>query len=388
MAARRSRRRRAKGTGSVSFDKGKRKWVARLPDTGISEPPKRLFDTEDEAEDWLDQRLRDTADGIAVTDIPTVAQWADHWLNHIVKVKATTHKEYADTIRLRIVPLLGSIRLNELTYEKVEVWLSHLTSRYAYHSVRNAFRLLRAMLAVSVARDKIRKNPTDTVKLPRSEDDEDERAGYALNPDEARRFLDAVSGHRLYPLYYVALRTGMRKSELIGLRRPNLHLDGPEPYIHVREQISTIGKKRVTTKPKTKQSIRKIPIDAEIVAVLRDALAALAEERQRLGDAWHEQMLVFPSSVGTPLGESNLHVHFKAVLKQANLPDIRFHDLRHTAGSLMMRQRGDRSLADVSKILGHATITTTARLYIHSYDDTMRAAVSSTSELLPARKVG
>jgi integrase len=158
-----------------------------------------------------------------------------------------------------------------------------------------------------------------------------------------------------------------------------------KPHIRVREQIRDV--KGVPTVLKTKnKKTREIPIDDDIIAVLEVHFALLADERERLGKQWKEHMLVFPSSVGTSLGHTNLWRHFKATLKLAMLPNIRFHDLRHTAGSLMLRS--DATLDDVSKILGHSDIATTARIYIHSYEDTMRAAVAGTATMLPARKVG
>src|SRR5689334_16479723 len=124
MAPRRTRRRRDKGTGSVTFDKTRNKYVARLPDTGIGTPPKKQFDTEEEANAWLDQKLRDTKDGIATRDIPTLGQWLDHWHTNIVKVRATTHEDYGDVIRVRIVPHIGRFGLDELERdpETIERW--------------------------------------------------------------------------------------------------------------------------------------------------------------------------------------------------------------------------------------------------------------------------
>src|SRR5438093_637239 len=114
MALRKNRRRREKGSGSVTFDKARNKYIARLPETGIGTPPKKQFDTKDEAKAWLDQKLRDTADGIATRDIPTMAQWLDHCHKNVFKVKATTHENYGDMIRVRINPHLGRFGLEEL----------------------------------------------------------------------------------------------------------------------------------------------------------------------------------------------------------------------------------------------------------------------------------
>ena len=125
MAARKTARRRDKGTGSITFDRSRNKHVARLPDTGIGTPPKKQFDTQEAATEWLDQKLRDSAEGIATKDIPTLAQWLDHCHKNVFKVKATTHEHDGDVIRVRINPYLGRFGLDELERapEKIEQWL-------------------------------------------------------------------------------------------------------------------------------------------------------------------------------------------------------------------------------------------------------------------------
>src|SRR5262249_18802513 len=163
-------------------------WVARMPDTGIGTPPKKQFDTESEAHTWLDQKLRDSAEGIATKDIPTLAQWLDHCHKNIWRVKATTHEHDGDVIRVRIVPFIGRFRLDELERapEKIEQWLRELEKDgYAFLSIRNAYRLVRRSLKVAVARDKIRKNPTDTITLRKPDVvEDDDGPGYAIAPDE------------------------------------------------------------------------------------------------------------------------------------------------------------------------------------------------------------
>lgn len=386
MAPRRTKRRREKGSGSVTYDKTRGKYVARLPDSGIGTPPKKQFDTEAEADAWLDGKLRDMADGIATRDIPHFGPWIDHCHANVWKVRATTHEDYGDIIRVRITPHLGRFGLDELerSPETIELWLNQLEKEgYAFNSIRNAFRLVRAALKVAVARDKIRKNPTDSITLRTPDDvDDGDSGGYALAPSEARRFLDAVEGHWLYALYYTALRTGMRQAELIGLRRVNVQLaekNGKQPRIYVREQIRDVSGVPTVFRTKNKKN-REIPIDDDLIAVLTAHLALVADERERRGKEWIDRLLMFPSTVGTPLGHNNLRRHFRAALRHAGLPRIRFHDLRHSAGSLMLRNGG--TLVDVSRVLGHSDIAVTARIYIHSYEDTMFAAVAGTATTL------
>jgi integrase len=210
--------------------------------------------------------------------------------------------------------------------------------------------------------------------------------------------------HRLYALYFVALATGMRQAELIGLRWKNVQLvekDGKQPHIRVREEIRPVEGKPTRLPPKSKHSRRDIWLDEATIAVLASHRIRQHDEKMRWRNErpdWNSDDLVFPSEVGTPLGNNNVRRHFKATLKKAyNLPKkqgdwteahkksyaIRFHDLRHSAGSLMLL--GGASIADVKEILGHSSIAVTAVIYLHSYEDTKRDAVAGAAQLLRAR---
>jgi integrase len=213
--------------------------------------------------------------------------------------------------------------------------------------------------------------------------------------------------HRLYALYFVALATGMRQAELIGLRWRNVQLiekDGKPPHIRVHEEIRPVDGKPTRLPPKSKHSKRDIWLDPLTVTILQAHRVQQHDERMRWRSEipnWNPNDLVFPSEVGTPLGHNNLRLHFKKALKRAyNLPKkkdqwteahkktfaIRFHDLRHSASSLMLL--GGASNVDVKEILGHSSIAVTAAIYLHSYDDTKHAAVAGAAQLLRTRKVG
>ena len=254
----------------------------------------------------------------------TVAQQMSHYLDDVLSVKVTTAADYAGVVHRNINPHLGNIRLDQLSTPQVRRWVNTLASKLARNTVRNAFVLLRAPLQVAVNDQIIKRNPTDGVKLPKQADvGEEIGTGLALTPEEAAQFLAAVEGHRLYALYYLALATGMRQAELIGLKWTNVILSGDKPEIRVREQIRPLYGKNIVLPPKCKKSRREIPIDAEIVAVLDDHGREQTEERLRIGDGWREHLLVFPSEVGTALSNRNLIRHFKGALSRAWPPPVR-----------------------------------------------------------------
>jgi integrase len=154
--------------------------------------------------------------------------------------------------------------------------------------------------------------------------------------------------------------------------------------LRVRDQLQHIDGTPTFTPPKSKRSKRDIPLDADTVAVLRAQLARVDARRDDDEAQWQRPdfgNLVFPSEVGTPIGTSNLLRSFRAALKRTGLrTDLRFHDLRHTAGSLMLA--AGAQLVDVSRLLGHSSTAVTDRIYAHSYEDTRRDAVASVASRL------
>ncbi len=134
------------------------------------------------------------------------------------------------------------------------------------------------------------------------------------------------------------------------------------------------------TSPKTKAGIRQISLGNNALDILREHREAQLMERQAVGENWQDQGLVFPSSIGTPIDRSNMRWLFKALLKDAGLPDIRFHDLRHTAASLMLNN--GIPLIVVSRRLGHAQPSITLDVYGHLIPGKQQEAASLMDDLL------
>jgi integrase len=171
-----------------------------------------------------------------------------------------------------------------------------------------------------------------------------------LTPEQARRFLEAVKGDRLEALYILGLTTGMREGELFGLRWADVDLDA--------------GALHLVRRLKTRSSRRKVLLARVAVEALRRHLANQREERRQLGLAWDEQGLVFPNTVGRPLHSSNfLQRSFYPLLERAGLPQIRFHDVRHSAATLLLGLGIHSKI--VSELLGHSQIGITLDLYSH-----------------------
>ena len=183
-----------------------------------------------------------------------------------------------------------------------------------------------------------------------------------FSPDEARRFLDGIKDDPLHPLYIVAITTGMRQGEILGLHWAEVDLEkGMIRVTRALQRIRTQG--LILTEPKSEKGRRSIALPPLTVEALRQHRARQDADKVLMGSAWEEYDLVFTSSKGTPLDLRNLVRHFKDTLQELGLPEIRFHDLRHTAATLLLAQGIHPKI--VQEMLGHSSITLTLDTYSH-----------------------
>jgi integrase len=218
---------------------------------------------------------------------------------------------------------------------------------------------LHKALKQAVADGLIPRNVTEAVKAPRPVKKEMK----PLSHVQARTLLEAARGERLEALYALALTTGMRQGELLGLKWEDIDLEAG--ILHVRRTLSTAtgGGIRFGA-PKTSRSRRSIRLPELALSSLKRHRRSQLEERMRLAGLWKDHDLVFTTGVGTPKSRADLITRsFKPILRRANLPDIRFHDLRHTCATLLLSRGVHGKL--VQELLGHATIAVTLDTYSH-----------------------
>ena len=201
----------------------------------------------------------------------------------------------------------------------------------------------------------------------------------ALDPGQARALLEARAGDRLEALYALALTTGMRMGELLALRWREVDLDGGTLRVNATLHRTRDG--FVFAEPKTARSRRQVALTNAAVGALRRHRVAQAEERLRLGAVWEDNDLVFANEVGRPIEATNLRNRsFWPLLERAALPRIRFHDLRHTAATLLLGQGVHPKI--VSEMLGHSQIAITLDLYSHVTPTMQRQAAETLDAVL------
>jgi integrase len=196
-----------------------------------------------------------------------------------------------------------------------------------------------------------------------------------LSPEEARRFLEAARGDRFAALYTLALSTGMRQGEMLALRWRDADLEAGTTQVCGSLEQGTL----VIAEPKTAGSRRQVTLTRAAVEALRRHRVAQAEERLR-AVVWDDRGLVFCTEAGTPVDVRNLvRRSFTPLLEKAGLPRIRFHDLRHTAATLLLGQGTHPKV--VADLLGHTRIGTTLDLY-SQVTPTMQAQAAATMDAI------
>jgi integrase len=185
-----------------------------------------------------------------------------------------------------------------------------------------------------------------------------------LSEDEARTFLEAVrrSGKRFEALYVLAITTGLRRGEALGLRWDDLDLE--RGTLRVGRALVREGGRHTLGETKTRRGRRQINLTPGTVSALKAHRKKQLEEKMKLAGLYKDHGLIFASEVGTPVNPENLVKRsFKLLLKEASLPEIRFHDLRHTCATLLLGRDVHPKL--VQELLGHATIAMTLDTYSH-----------------------
>jgi integrase len=201
----------------------------------------------------------------------------------------------------------------------------------------------------------------------------------ALTPEQVSVLLAAAQGDRLEALYVVAVTTGMRQGELLALRWSDVDLG--VRTVRVRATLMETKSGFEFAEPKSARSRRQISLTLTASAARRRHRAGQLKQRMRLGPSWTDHDLVFASEVGGPLDGSNiLRRSFHPLLRRAGLPRVRFHDLRHSAATLML-SRGV-PLKIVSEILGHSQISITADTYMHVTPGMQREATAALDAVL------
>ena len=290
----------------------------------------------------------------------TVGEYLERWLKDSVRgtVRTSTYERHEGIVRTHLKPALGRIRVKNLTPTHVRgLHRQKLDDGLAPATVRKFHSTFHKALAQAVSDGLIPRNAA-AIKAPRPDPEE----MHPLSADEARALLEAACGDRFKALYVLAITTGLRRGELLGLRWRDADLE--HGVLRVGRALVREGGRYRLGETKTKRGHRSIRLASQAVSALGSHRKRQLKERMKVAGLYEDHDLIFATQKGTPLNPENLVKRsFKPLLKRAGLPEIRFHDLRHTCATLLLGCGVHPKL--VQELLGHATIAMTLDTYSH-----------------------
>jgi len=345
--------------------------------------------------------------GQQIADIPfaheklTLGQRLKSWLQNQKPpaVKPKTYIAYEYQSARHLIPALGRIPLSKLTPQDVRDFMQNrLEQGLSPKTVRHFRATLRAALNAAIADGLLQRNVATLTKPPKLE----KKSLIVYMPEEARAFLRSAEGHRLEALFTTAVSIALREGEILGLQWPDINFE--RGILTVQRNLQRVKRVRLGQEarpgerrtevllvtPKTPRSRRTITLPDILLESLKAHWQKQREERLLAGSIWRDTNYVFTSTVGTALDQRRLTRVFSQIAGAARLPDesplpkIRFHDLRHSAASLLIAQ-GVHPRA-IMELLGHSTITLTMDTYGHLFESVNRETAEKMDAIL--RPVG
>ncbi|WP_288481586.1 site-specific integrase [uncultured Deinococcus sp.] len=300
-----------------------------------------------------------------------MADWAEEWLAHAAThVRPRTHEEYTRWVKIYITPYIGRIKLEKLMGREVQALLDKLAASHRPRVAQLTRVTLGMMMNHALELGVLHRSPVQSTRAPKSE----KRPMSIWTPEQARTFLGQLRGHRLESAFYLAITTGMRKGEILGLRWSDLERD----RLHVRQSVAVVSGVVRADGPKTQTSRRTILLTPDIVAQLERRRAAWQEEKDH-AETW-EGDYILSGKGGGPMSPHNFDTVWQRERAQSGLPQIRFHDLRHTYATLALARGAD--IATLSERLGHADSSITLKVYVHVLDEQKKRLNLSLDDLL------
>ena len=375
--------RRAKGSGSVR-QRGKASWEIRYdspPDANgnIKKIHESVRGSRRDAEKALRDRLTFVESGSYVPKSQeTVSEFMDRWfITYVVtNTTASTQRGYQGAIKRYITPTLGRIALQSLQPGHIQEMYAELLARgLSPRTVLHTHRILRGALNHAMKWGVLTRNPADAATAPRPKDEELEMWDVAT----IHRFLEAARVTPYHDIYHLAILTGMRRGELLGLHWDHISIE--ERWLSVATTLQRInGKGLVIGTPKTKKSRRTIALSQEAVLLLKSVQIRQIEQRLAAGPMWRDHGYVFCQTDGKPLHPDKVSNVFRHIVQRAGLPHLSLKGLRHAHATLLLAAGVHPKV--VSERLGHSNISITMDIYSHVMPGMQQAAAQAIDERL------
>jgi len=293
-------------------------------------------------------------------EIATVFDFLSEWIRFKENnIRPKTSQDYYRLLDKYVYPGFQGIYMKDLDTRTMNFFYRDLVDRkVGFRTIRYLNSILRVAFKDAVSQGVLTNNPTNGAILPRW----NKKEMQVLDQNEVQRFLKIAKDSSFFYVYYLAILTGMRLGELMGLKWSDI--DFQNQVISISRQAQAIkGKGIVFSEPKTRSGIRKIRVQPNTVEALLQQKEKIQAMKENAGHKWIENDLVYPSTIGKPMDSYHLRKDFFHLLSIAGLPRIRFHDLRHTAATLMINH--GIPIIVISKMLGHSKPSVTLDFYGH-----------------------
>ena len=293
----------------------------------------------------------------------TVAQWMDMWLEAYVRhaVKQYTYEAYERDTRNCIKPALGKVSLSSLNALQIQNFYNSLIERgLSPKTVKNVHGVLHEALERAVKLGMVKYNPTNGTELPKVQ----RKPIHPLEDEAIQAFLEAIKGVKYERLFYTDLFSGLREGEILGLTWDCVDFDREQLLVNKQLQKSKkVGGKYVLVPTKNSRT-RSVTVASSVMTALKEQQQWQEEMKLQLGDEWkNDWNLVFTHENGAHLCPFTVYIRFKEIVRKLGLPEVRFHDLRHTFAVLSLENGDD--LKTLQDNLGHATASFTLDVYGH-----------------------
>ena len=385
MARRRSTR-RGKNEGSV-FEQPNGTWRGKVT-VGYTEEGKQRCrwvsgKTQAEVLAKVAEVKQQLISGTLADTKLTVGKYLTDWLEHKqLEVKPRTHEFYEKYAALYIRPHVGGIKLSKLSTPDVRRALLAVKNQVSVDAANKTRTVLFGALKQAMRDGLIPRNPVEPVSPFKTDAAPKD---HTWEPSETLHFLTVARTHRLFAAFYLAMATGMRHGEVLGLRWGDVKGD----TVYVRQSLINLKGGHAISTPKTLKGVRGVPVDDETLAVLEAHRLLQAEERRKAGESWGPKSpeyadLVFTNELGGAIYPRNFDRVWYKLRADAGVKAIRFHDLRHMHVSLLNKAGMDE--ATIAERIGHTDPAFTKRRYTHVFEEQRRAAAIPLLELLSPRK--
>lgn len=353
---------RGNGEGSIYRRESDKRWTGSL---SLPDGTRKVFYGKKRSE--VAAKLEEAANALRHGMLPmgtdvTLQEYLENWLENVHKptIRLGSYLNYRKLLKNYLIPELGTIKLQKLTPPQISALYSKkINEGLSPKTVRDIHGVLHKALDNAVKWEMLPRNVCDAVTPPRNP----RKEMNVLTIQQARILLDQVKAHRLEALLVLAITTGMREGEILSLRWQDI--DFEDGNIQVQRTVSYLkGYGYVESEPKTDKSRRMIKLPVFVVDILKQRQVQQEGQRREVGKAWIEKGLVFTNAQGYYYSSSTLRKVFKRFLVSIDLPHMRFHDLRHSAATILLTMKVHPKV--VQEILGHSQISVTMDLYSHA----------------------